>query len=70
MKIKEDCRKQFGIRLHSIRKARKKTQKEVAIAINVSPQAISCYEKGDYYPSAEHFIRLGSYFGIPIDELL
>ena len=70
MKIKDDCRKRFGSRLHSLRKERHKTQREVAAAIDVSPQVISCYEKGSYFPSAVHCIRLVNYFGISIDELL
>ncbi|MCR5794194.1 MAG: helix-turn-helix domain-containing protein [Solobacterium sp.] len=70
MKIIDDCRKRFGSRLRSLRKERRKTQKEVAAAIDVSPQVISCYEKGEYLPSAVHCMRLVNYFGISFDELL
>ena len=69
MKLKDDTKRRFGKKLHSLRKTKEKTQKEVADAIDVSAQTISYYERGTYYPTMEHCLRLGMYFGVSVDEL-
>lgn len=56
--------------LINVRKARHKTQKEVADYLGISRQAYSNYEAGKREPDFETLLKLGEYFDCSVDYLL
>lgn len=60
----------FHEHLKQIRKDKKKTQKEVAIAIKLSERNYQSFEYGKVKPSFETLIALADYFDISIDYLV
>lgn len=60
----------IGKRIKELRKAKGLTQNAFADEIHVSFQAVSNWERGIAPPELENLIRIASYFGILIDELL
>lgn len=56
--------------LRVIREKRGKTQLNVAVAVNVSQEAISAYESGLAYPKVEKLIELAKYLETSTDYLL
>ena len=58
------------IRLRELRLAKGLTQKEVATAINVSPQSYGYYENWVNKPDPETLIKLADLFECSIDYLL
>lgn len=58
------------IRLRELRLAKCLTQKEVATAINVSPQSYGYYENWVNKPDPETLIKLADLFECSIDYLL
>ena len=62
--------KDFGKRLREFRKRRNLTQKEIAIKIGVSEQAISKWENGDCLPDVYNLKLLALVLKVSIDCLL
>lgn len=60
----------LGERLQEQRTAHKLSQREVALALNVSPAVISNYEKGERTPSLEMLIALARLYHCSTDYLL
>lgn len=60
----------FNEHLKKIRKDKKKTQKEVANAIQLSERNYQSFEYGKVKPSFETLIALADYFDISIDYLV
>lgn len=60
----------FHEHLKKIRKDKKKTQKEVASAIELSERNYQSFEYGKVKPSFETLIALADYFDISIDYLV
>jgi len=56
--------------LKTLRRLRKRTQGEVASAINVPRPTYSGYENNVSYPSIEILIRISKYYSVSIDILL
>ncbi|MCL1882717.1 MAG: helix-turn-helix transcriptional regulator [Defluviitaleaceae bacterium] len=56
-------------RLEELRKQRDITQEELATALEVSRQTIGSLENGRYNPSIILAIRIGRYFGLPVEEI-
>ena len=46
-----------------------KTQREVAQAIEITPAALSAYEKGIKTPSLEYALRLAKYYGVSVEVM-
>ena len=59
-----------GSILSDLRKASGLTQKEFAIAFNVSEGTIAHYEQGITIPNSEMLIKFADYFHVSIDYLL
>ncbi|MGN0813601.1 MAG: helix-turn-helix transcriptional regulator [Candidatus Coproplasma sp.] len=60
----------FAENLQYLRKRDKITQEELAELLQVSRQAVSKWETGDFYPETEKLIILCDKFGVTLDELL
>ena len=58
------------MKLKELRKNFKKTQKQVADALNIKVQAYQTYELGIKRPSFETLIKLADYFGTTVDYIL
>jgi len=56
--------------LKQLRTEKKKTQTEVAKAINISQRTYSNYETGSREPSIDTLIDIADYFNISIDLLV
>lgn len=57
-------------RLKTLRERHELSQKELAIAINKTPQAYNYYEKGSREPDIETLIKIADLFSISIDYLV
>lgn len=60
----------FGKNIQLLRKRKKRSQEEVAIALEMKRSTWSGYESGIARPSYDRLIRISDYFGIGIDPLL
>ena len=58
------------IKLKELRLSKGLTQKEVAIAINVSPQSYGYYENEVNKPDPETLVKLANFFNCSIDYML
>lgn len=58
------------MRLKEARKRAGLTAREVALALGVSPQNVYSWEAGSYFPRAAQLKRLGSLYGVTVDDLL
>ncbi len=57
-------------RLRELRTSKRLTQKEVAIAIGVSPQSYGYYENEINKPDPDTLIKLANFFNCSIDYIL
>lgn len=64
-----DFRKQFGAKLHSLRKQKGLTQSELALKLNYSDKAVSKWERGESVPDTYTVYKIASFFGVSVDEL-
>lgn len=65
-----DYKKAFPKRLTEIRKERKKTQDEMAIALDISRPAYTQYETGVNFPKFENLIKIAEILDVSIDYLV
>ena len=56
--------------LRELRKNKNLTQEELAGYLNISPQAISKWERGEGFPDIAMLPVIANYFGVTIDTLL
>ena len=64
-----DFRKQFGAKLHSLRKQKRLTQSELALNLNYSDKAVSKWERGESVHDTYTVYKIASFFGVSVDEL-
>lgn len=57
-------------RLAELRKAHNMSQEELAVALNISRQAVSKWERGESSPDMENLIALSNLYSISLDALL
>lgn len=57
----------FNERFKAIRQASGKTQKELAEFLNITPQSVSKWEKGEALPSIEYLPLMAKFFGCSIN---
>jgi len=60
----------FAVRLRSIRKRRKLTQRELASKLNMSQSTIALYETGDRKPDPDTINKIADFFDVSTDYLL
>lgn len=70
LKLKEEKKNLFSVRLKELRLKKGLTQKELAKIIGVTKQTIINYEKGTTEPSFENLIKLADLFEVSLDCLL
>ncbi len=58
------------MRLKEIREARGITQRQAALALNLSPTVYNRYENGIREPSNALLLVIADYFGVTVDQLL
>ena len=60
----------FAERLKTLRKADRRTSKEMAEYLGISQRAYLYYESAVHYPDVPNLIKLADYFGVTTDYLL
>lgn len=58
------------MRLKDLRKEKKVTQLQLAMALNMSQNTISRYETGERRAGYDELIKIADYFNVSIDYLL
>jgi len=66
----QELRRAFGLRLKSLRKQQKWTQKELAARLATSASQLNKYECGVSVPPAEKLVEMAELMGTSIDYLL
>lgn len=57
-------------RIRELRKERGLTMKQLGAVVELAESTISQYETGKRQPDNETLLRLGEYFGVPVDYIL
>ncbi len=60
----------FGKKLKELRTGREVTQETLANHLQISPQAVSKWERGEGYPDVALLPRIAAFFDVTVDELL
>ena len=66
----KDILKDFGLRVKTLRKQKRWTQKELAAKFDVRPAHLNKYESGLHAPPLEKLIKLAEIFDSTVDYLL
>ena len=64
------CQADFGVRIKELRRVKGLSQREAALQMGVSEQAISKWESGACLPDVYHLKLLGKVLGVSVDCLL
>lgn len=60
----------IGDKIKKLRRKKKVTQEQLAKYLNVTPQAVSKWEKGLAYPEINLLVPIADYFSVTVDYLL
>ncbi|MDO4315633.1 MAG: helix-turn-helix transcriptional regulator [Oscillospiraceae bacterium] len=60
----------FAERLKELRKANRRTSKEMSEYLEVSQRAYLYYESATHYPDVPRLLKLADFFGVTTDYLL
>ncbi len=60
----------FASNLKFLRKRRRRTQEDIALALGIKRSTLNNYENGISGPNIQILIRLSDYFGVAVDTLL
>lgn len=60
----------FSKRLFFYRTQRGKLQKDLAVAMGVTPSTVSSWESGTYSPKLSTLCKISEYLDVPVDALL
>ena len=60
----------IGTKIKTLRREQKVTQEGLAVALGVTPQAISRWEGEGGYPDIELLHALADFFSVSVDELI
>lgn len=69
-RLEQQDKNRFGKNIQYLRKRKKRSQEEVAVALDMKRSTWSGYESGVARPSYERLIEISRYFGISIDHLI
>lgn len=61
---------EIGTKIKELREAKKMSQKELAEFLNVTPQAVSKWERNKSYPDLDTLLKLSKYFQVSTDKIL
>lgn len=61
---------EIGKKIKELRLSKKLTQKDLAQILNVTPQAISKWERNESNPDIQMLVTLSKYFNISVDDIL
>lgn len=61
---------EIGKKIKELRLSKKLTQKDLAKILNVTPQAISKWERNESNPDIQMLVTLSKYFNISVDDIL
>ncbi|MBO0482229.1 helix-turn-helix domain-containing protein [Candidatus Enterococcus courvalinii] len=61
---------EIGKKIKELRQSKKMTQKELAEVLNVTPQAVSKWERNASNPDLQTLLTLSRYFDVSVDEIL
>jgi transcriptional regulator with XRE-family HTH domain len=61
---------EVGKKIKELRQSKKLTQKSLAETLNVTPQAISKWERNESNPDIQTLLKLSDYFNVTVDEIL
>ena len=61
---------EIGAKIKELRETKKMSQKDLADYLNVTPQAVSKWERNKSYPDLDMLVKLSSFFQVSTDELL
>ncbi|MBR6307389.1 MAG: helix-turn-helix domain-containing protein [Lachnospiraceae bacterium] len=68
-KIQEQPKNIIGTNIKNLREARHLTQEQVAEALEVTYQAVSSWERGEYKPDTDKLIRLANLFDVSVSAI-
>jgi transcriptional regulator with XRE-family HTH domain len=61
--------KLLGVRLRSLRRLKRMTQKDLAGQLGISVSNLSTIERGDKYPRVEMLKKIARILDVPLEEL-
>ncbi|MGM0168173.1 hypothetical protein IGI39_003185 [Enterococcus sp. AZ135] len=61
---------EIGPKVKELREAKKMAQKDLADLLNVTPQAVSKWERNKSYPDLDTLVKMSKIFHVTADELL
>lgn len=61
---------EIGNKIRELRESKNMTQKDLAEFLNVTPQAVSKWERNKSYPDLDTLVKLSNYFQLSTDKLL
>ena len=59
----------LGNKIRELRRLKNLTQEQLAVSLNISPQAVSKWEMGASYPDMTMIPTLAAFFRVTLDEL-
>lgn len=60
----------IGVKIKKLRRKNKMTQEQLARQLNVTPQAVSKWEKGLAFPDIHLLVPIADCFSVTVDYLL
>ena len=61
-------KKSFGAYIKKCRKAKGMKQSDLAVALNMHTKSVSCFERGETFPSQENIFKLAQILDMSLDE--
>lgn len=68
MKLEHINKVSFGAYIKKCRKAKGMKQSELATALNMHTKSVSCFERGETFPSQENIFKLAQILDMSLDE--
>lgn len=68
MKAEHINKVSFGAYIKKCRKAKGLTQSDIAAALNLNVKSVSCFERGETFPTQENIFKLAQILDMSLDE--